>query len=182
MHLRLPAILCASRVHGEHGAVLRLLTHDHGLIAAYCAGARGDGGGPLLLPGNARRLYLARSRAFRSPLVELVEIADRFCPSPASAGSRGVCALTHRLARSHPYPALYTRSRALDAICHAPSAAAVEALSATRRAAARARLRRRERSDDATGSHSSPRFAAKAARSTIAAADKRGDVMARALS
>lgn len=52
MHIRAPAILCAVRAHGEHGAVVRLLTADHGLVAAYVAGARGREMRPLLIPGN----------------------------------------------------------------------------------------------------------------------------------
>ncbi|MFN5902170.1 MAG: recombination protein O N-terminal domain-containing protein, partial [Novosphingobium sp.] len=41
MHLRTPAIVCAARQHGETGVILRLLTEDHGLVAAYVAGGRG---------------------------------------------------------------------------------------------------------------------------------------------
>ena len=34
MQIAAPAIVCASRAHGETGAVVRLLTAEHGLIAA----------------------------------------------------------------------------------------------------------------------------------------------------
>ena len=41
MLIRAEALLCATRAHGEHGAIVRVLTADHGLVAGYVAGARG---------------------------------------------------------------------------------------------------------------------------------------------
>ncbi|MEO6581643.1 MAG: recombination protein O N-terminal domain-containing protein, partial [Sphingomicrobium sp.] len=41
MRIETAAIVCGLRVHGEHGAVVRLATADHGLQAAYVRGARG---------------------------------------------------------------------------------------------------------------------------------------------
>jgi len=46
-------IVCALRAHGEHGAVARLLTPDHGLVAGYVRGGRSRALRPVLLPGNA---------------------------------------------------------------------------------------------------------------------------------
>ena len=34
MRIETPAIVCALRSHGEHGAIVRLMTPDHGLQAA----------------------------------------------------------------------------------------------------------------------------------------------------
>ena len=65
MLIRAPAILCSSRAHGEHGAIVRLMTADHGLAAAYVAGARGRELRPLL---DARTLTLALDLP-REPLV-----------------------------------------------------------------------------------------------------------------
>ncbi|MFN5245513.1 MAG: recombination protein O N-terminal domain-containing protein, partial [Novosphingobium sp.] len=52
MDLRTPAIVCAARTHGETGVILRLLSEDHGLVAAYVAGGRRFRPRPVLLPGN----------------------------------------------------------------------------------------------------------------------------------
>ena len=41
MRFETAAIVCALRNHGEHGAVVRLMTPEHGLQAAYVRGARG---------------------------------------------------------------------------------------------------------------------------------------------
>ena len=40
VHFISPALVCALLPHGEHGAVLRFLTPDHGLVAGYVRGAR----------------------------------------------------------------------------------------------------------------------------------------------
>ncbi|MET0181078.1 MAG: recombination protein O N-terminal domain-containing protein [Novosphingobium sp.] len=127
MHLRLPAILCAARPHGEHGAVLRLLTADHGLTAAYCAGARGRRLRPLLIPGNRLDAEISARSASQLPFVrvELVESRGPWLSEPlASAAIAWACALTATsLAEGHPYPSLYDAlGGLLDAICHAPSA------------------------------------------------------------
>ena len=41
MNLRAPAILVASRSHGETASIARMLTEEFGLVAAYVAGGRG---------------------------------------------------------------------------------------------------------------------------------------------
>lgn len=127
MLIRAPAILCASRGHGEHGAVIRLLTADHGLVAAYLPGARGRQLRPLLVPGNLLEAQiLARSGSqLPSARVELVESRGPWLTEPLpAAGIDWVCALTAAaLPEGHPYPALHEALGAtLDAICHAPSA------------------------------------------------------------
>ena len=52
MRISTPAILLALRAHGEHGAIIRLMTPNDGLQAAYVRGARGRRLRPVLLPGN----------------------------------------------------------------------------------------------------------------------------------
>ena len=52
MQIETPAIVCALRNHGEHGAVVRLMTPEDGLQAAYVRGARGRRMRPVLVPGN----------------------------------------------------------------------------------------------------------------------------------
>ena len=127
MHLRAPAILCATRAHGETGAIIRLMTADHGLVAAYCAGARGRRLRPLLIPGNRLDPELAARSASQWPFVrvELIDSRGPWLGEPlASAAIAWVTALTATaLPEGHAYPALYEAlGGTLDAVCHAPSA------------------------------------------------------------
>ena len=127
MHLRVPALLCASRAHGEHGAVIRFLTEEHGLVAAYCAGARGRRLRPLLIPGNRLDVEISARSASQLPFarIELLESRGPWLSEPlASAAIAWACALTATaLPEGHPYPALYEAlGGLLDAICNAPSA------------------------------------------------------------
>ena len=127
MLIRAPAILCAARTHGEHGAVVRLLTADHGLIAGYVAGARGRTLRPVLIPGNLVEAELrARSdSALASVRLELVTSRGPWLAEPlASAGIGWATTLVAlALPEGQPFPALHSALEALlDAICHAPSA------------------------------------------------------------
>lgn len=127
MNLRAPAILVASRAHGETAAIARLLTEEFGLVAGYVAGGRGRQLRPVMIPGNRVELELRAKSASQLPFarLELEESRGAWMtePLPASAIS-WACALTAScLPERNPYPALY---QALDgllaAICHAPSA------------------------------------------------------------
>jgi DNA repair protein RecO (recombination protein O) len=59
MRFTSPAIMVSLRAHGEHGAVVRLLTPQHGLQAAYVRGARGRRMRPVLVAGNLVEANLA---------------------------------------------------------------------------------------------------------------------------
>lgn len=127
MVIRAPAILCASRPHGEHGAIVRLLTAEHGLSAAYVAGARGRELRPLLIPGNLLDVEVRARSPTQLPSARLELISSRgpWLSEPLpSAGIAWACALTAAsLPEGHSYPPLYQGLGALlDAICHAPSA------------------------------------------------------------
>lgn len=127
IRIRAPAILCASRAHGENGAVLRLLTAAHGLLAGYCPGARGRRLRPLLIPGNLLEAELTGRSATQLPSVrvELVESRGPWLAEPlASAGIGWATALTAAtLPEGQAYPALHAAlGGVLDAICQAPSA------------------------------------------------------------
>jgi DNA repair protein RecO (recombination protein O) len=127
MLIRAPAILCSSRAHGEHGAIVRLMTADHGLAAAYVAGARGRELRPLLIPGNVLAVEVRARTASQLPTARIELLASRgpWLSEPLpSAGIGWACALTAAtLPEGHPYPALHDGLAALlDAICHAPSA------------------------------------------------------------
>jgi DNA repair protein RecO (recombination protein O) len=127
MLIRAPAILCASRPHGEHGAVIRLLTAEHGLVAAYLPGARGRQLRPLLVPGNLLDAEVRARSDTQLPTarIELVESRGPWLGEPlAAAGLDWACTLAAAsLPEGHPNPAIHSALAAtLDAICHAPSA------------------------------------------------------------
>ncbi len=129
MLIRAPAIICASRAHGEHGAVVRLLTADHGLIAGYVAGARGRTLRPVLIPGNlvAAELNARTMSQLPSAKLELVTSRGPWLGEPlASAGIGWVTTLTAQsLPEGQPFPGIHGALEAvLDAICHAPRRAA----------------------------------------------------------
>lgn len=127
MHLRAPAILIAARAHGETAVVARLLTRDHGLIAAYVAGGRGRALRPVVIPGNLVELQLSARSETQLPFakLELLDSRGPWLGEPLAAAAIGwACALTAAaLPERQPYPALYQALEALlGAICHAPSA------------------------------------------------------------
>lgn len=136
MHLRAPAIVCASRPHGENASIARVLTADHGLVAGYVAGGRGRIMRPVLIPGNAVAVEIAARSASQLPFLnaELVVSRAPFLSEPLPASAIGwATALTAAiLPERSPFQPLYEALGAvLDAICHAPSARGwVPALSA----------------------------------------------------
>ena len=88
-----PAIVCALRNHGEHGAIVRLMTPEQGLIAAYVRGARGRRMRPVLIVGNVVQAQLsARTESQLSQAaIELVHSRGPLLsePLPAAAFSTG---------------------------------------------------------------------------------------------
>ena len=127
MHLAAPAIVCASRAHGETGAIARLLTAEHGLIVAYVAGARGRLLRPVLIPGNmvAAELTARPGAQLPSARLELTQSRGPWLSEPLPAAAIvWVTALTAAtLPERHAYPQLYQAlSALLDAVCAAPSA------------------------------------------------------------
>ena len=127
MNLRAPAILLASRHQGETGAIARLLTAEHGLIAAYVAGGRGRQMRAVMVPGNRVAVDLVTRSASQLPFARLELEHSRAAlmtePLPAAA-IQWVCGLTAAaLPERQAYPGLYQALDALlDAIAAAPSA------------------------------------------------------------
>ena len=127
MNLAAPAILLASRSHGETGAIARLLTEEYGLVAGYVAGGRGRQLRPVMIPGNAVALELRAKSDSQLPFARIELETSRAPwmtePLPAAAIT-WACALTaSTLPERNPYPPLYTAlDGLLTAICHAPSA------------------------------------------------------------
>ena len=127
MHIRAPAIIVAVRAHGEHGAVVRAVTAEHGLLAGYVRGGRSRHLRPVLIPGNiVDAEFRARSEAQLAALtVELSHSRAALLAEPlAAAGIAWVTALAAvALPEGHPYPRIHAAlDGALQAIELAPSA------------------------------------------------------------
>ncbi|HKX76986.1 MAG TPA: recombination protein O N-terminal domain-containing protein [Novosphingobium sp.] len=127
MRIRAPAIVCGLRQHGETGVIARLLTTDHGMVAAYVAGGRGRGLRPVLIPGNLLDCEVRSQSESQLPFarVELIQSRGPWLSEPLpAAGIAWVTALAAAaLPERHPYPALYDALEGLlQAICVAPSA------------------------------------------------------------
>jgi len=127
MTSRASAIVLAQRPQGETGAMVRMLTPDQGLVAAYVAGGRGRQMRAAMVPGNrvaaeftirpGSQLPFARLELERSLGALITE------PLPAAA-IQWACALAAAaLPERQPYPALHEAlGGLLDAIALAPSA------------------------------------------------------------
>jgi len=127
MHLRAPAILIASRPHGETAVVARLLTEESGVVAGYVAGGRGRQLRPVVIPGNLVEAELRARSDSQLPFarLELVESRGPWLNEPLPAAAIAwSCALTAAtLPERNAYPSLYHALAALlDAVCRAPSA------------------------------------------------------------
>jgi DNA repair protein RecO (recombination protein O) len=127
MRLTTRAIVCALRGHGEHGAVVRLMTSGQGLVAAYVRGARGRRMRPVLIAGNVVQAQLASRTDTQMPhaAVELVHSRGPLLSEPLPAAAiEWVTVLTATaLPEGQPYPRIYEALEGLlDAIEAAPSA------------------------------------------------------------
>jgi DNA repair protein RecO (recombination protein O) len=122
------AIVCALRSHGEHGAVVRLMTPEQGLIAAYVRGARGRRMRPVLMAGNLVQAQLSARTETQLPqaVVELLHSRGPLLsePLPAAAIEWATVLTASALPEGQPYSRLYQAlGGLLDAIEAAPSAA-----------------------------------------------------------
>lgn len=122
-----PAIVCTLRIHGENGAVVRMMTPGSGLVAAYVRGARGRRMRPVLMAGNLVEARLSARTEIQLPqaAVELVHSRGPLLSEPLSAAAiEWATVLTAAaLPEAQPYPRLYEAlGGLLDAIEAAPSA------------------------------------------------------------
>lgn len=127
MQLKAPAIVLAARPHGENAVILRALTREAGMVAAYVAGGQGRRLRPVVIPGNSVEADIRARSANQLPFgkVELVTSRAPWLNEPLPAAAIvWVTALTvSTLPERNPYPSLYDAlGGLLDAICHAPSA------------------------------------------------------------
>ncbi|HMI40524.1 MAG TPA: DNA repair protein RecO [Sphingomicrobium sp.] len=127
MRFETSAIVCGLRAHGEHGAVVRLMTPEHGLQACYVRGARGRRMRPVLMAGNvvAARLSARSEAQLAQAEVELVHSRAPLLgePLPAAAIDWATALTATALPEAQPYPRLHSALEGLlDAIEAAPSA------------------------------------------------------------
>mgnify|MGYP002860280528 FL=1 len=127
MQLKAPAIVLAARAHGENAVILRALTAEAGMVAAYVAGGQGRRLRPVVIPGNVVEADIRARSASQLPFgkVELVTSRAPWLGEPLPAAAiLWVTALTATvLPERNPYPSVYDAlGGLLDAICHAPSA------------------------------------------------------------
>lgn len=126
MLIRAQTIVCAVRAHGEHGAIVRGLTAEHGLLAGYVRGGRSRRLRPILSAGNiVQAEFRARTEDQLAALtVELVTSRAALLNEPLSAGAldwaTALAAAT--LPEGHPYPRIHA---ALDGVILAIEAASV---------------------------------------------------------
>jgi DNA repair protein RecO (recombination protein O) len=121
------AIVCALRNHGEHGAIVRLMTPELGLVAAYVRGARGRRMRPILIAGNVVQAQLSSRTETQLPqaVIELIHSRGPLLsePLPAAAIEWATVLTATALPEGQPFPALYQAFEGLlDAVEAAPSA------------------------------------------------------------
>ena len=121
------AIVCALRNHGEHGAIVRLMTPDQGLVAAYVRGARGRRTRPVLIAGNVVQAQLSARTESQLPQADIELVHSRGPllsePLPTAAIEWATVLTATALPEGQPYPPLYQAlDGLLDAIEAAPSA------------------------------------------------------------
>lgn len=127
MQIDTEAIVCAVLSHGEHGAIVRLLTPEHGLVAGYVRGGRGRQMRPVLMPGNLVSAQLRWRTEAQLPQAS-VELVHSRAPIlgealQSAAIEWATAAVASALPERQPYPRLYVLlSGLLDAVEAAPSA------------------------------------------------------------
>ncbi len=106
------AIVCSNMVHGEHNAVVRVITEHHGLIAGYVRGGRSTRQRALLIPGNkVKASWRARvDEQLGTFVLELMQSRGMLAlgsrlQSTALAWITGLCASA--VPERVPYPAVY---------------------------------------------------------------------------
>src|SRR3990170_8268718 len=127
MRFETSAIVCGLRAHGEHGAVVRLMTPERGLRACYVRGARGRRMRPVLMAGNvvAARLSARSEAQLAQAEVELVHSRAPLLgePLPAAAIDWATALTATVLPEAQPFPQLHSALEGLlDAIEAAPAA------------------------------------------------------------
>ena len=123
MRIETQAIILAVRAHGEHGAIVRALTHLDGVQPGFVRGGRSRRLRPILLPGNlVQAEYRARTEEQLAQLsVELVHSRAPLLAEalPAAAIDWASALTAAALPEGQAYPRLY---EALDGVLGAVEA------------------------------------------------------------
>jgi DNA repair protein RecO (recombination protein O) len=118
--VKTPAIICANRAHGEHGAIVRAMTPELGLVAGYVRGAKSRTMRPVLIAANevmAEYRFRVEGQLPGMAVEPIKSRAPLFAEALAASALEWVTALTaSALPESHPYPAIYA---ALDGVVSA---------------------------------------------------------------
>lgn len=127
MRLDTDAIVCGTMAHGEHGAIVRLLTPDHGLIAAYVRGGRGRRMSPVLIPGNVVSAHMRWRSESQLPQATLELVHSRAPilaePLPSAAVEWATVLAAAALPERQSHPRIHgALAGLLDAVEAAPSA------------------------------------------------------------
>ena len=126
MRTETQAIVCALRNHGEHGAIVRLMTPEQGLLAAYVRGARGRRMRPVLIAGNLVQAALSARTDTQLPqaTIELIHSRGPILsePLPAAAIEWATVLTATALPEGQSYPPLY---QALEGLSVSDKAAAM---------------------------------------------------------
>ncbi len=87
--LRTSAIICSVKSHGEHGAVVRSLTPENGLVSGYVRGAHSRTMRPILIPSNIVQAdYRARTEdQLASMTAELQQSRGPFLGEPLASAA-----------------------------------------------------------------------------------------------
>ncbi|MGL4314300.1 MAG: DNA repair protein RecO [Sphingomonas sp.] len=127
MQLRTQAIVLAIRAHGEHGAIVRGLTREQGVIAGYVRGGRSRRLRPVLQPAN-QVLGEWRARTDEQLPALTVELVHSLAPLhaeplPAAALDWLSVLTVTALPENQPYPAVFDAlGGVLSAVEAAPAA------------------------------------------------------------
>ncbi len=120
MIVKTPAIICANRAHGEHGAIVRAMTPELGLVAGYVRGAKSRTMRPVLIAANevmAEYRFRVEGQLPGMAVEPIKSRAPLFAEALAASALEWVTALTaSALPEAHPYPAIYA---ALDGVVSA---------------------------------------------------------------
>jgi DNA repair protein RecO (recombination protein O) len=127
MQIESEAIVCGVLSHGEHGAIARMLTSEHGLVAAYVRGGRGRRMRPVLIPGNVVAAQLRSRTETQLPQASIELVHSRASslsePLQSAAIEWATALVASALPEHQAYPRIYSAMAGLlDAVEAAPSA------------------------------------------------------------
>ncbi len=127
MRIECEAIVVGVRAHGEHGAIVRLMTEGHGLLSGYVRGGRSRQLRPVLSPGNVVKADLRARVETQLPALTVEPLQARTAllgePLAAAAIEWTTALAAAGLPEGQPYPRIHAAlDGVLTAIESAPSA------------------------------------------------------------